>query len=68
MKKVEANRDLVLMTDVFCACIESGVLPKIESPCHFLARRLVAESGFKFKRKRFEFLKVHPISAGKKVV
>lgn len=44
--------DIALMVDVFCACIETGILPQPMSPCHLRARKLVAESGFKFKRKR----------------
>ena len=44
--------DLVLMIDVFCACIETGTLPKHGSPCHRLARRLVKDSGRQPKRKR----------------
>jgi len=43
---------LVLMVDVFAACIETGVLPSHGSPCHRLARGLVDKSGMKPKRKR----------------
>jgi len=44
--------DLVLMVDVFCACIETGCVPSHGSRCHRLARRLVDASGIKPKRKR----------------
>lgn len=44
--------ELVLMVDVFCACIETGVFPKHGSPCHRRARRMVEASGQKPKRQR----------------
>ena len=44
--------DLVLMVDVFCACIETGMLPKHGSPCHRKARKMVEASGQKPKRQR----------------
>jgi hypothetical protein len=48
----DEKQELVLMVDVFCACIETGVLPLQNSPCHKLARKLVDKSGMKPKRKR----------------
>lgn len=44
--------DLVLMVDLFCASIETGVFPTHGSPCHRRARKLVDASGQKPKRKR----------------
>ena len=44
--------ELVLMVDVFAACIETGVMPSHGSPCHRNARLLVDKSGIKPKRKR----------------
>ena len=44
--------DLLLMVDVFAACIETGVMPAHGSPCHRKARQLVEQSGQKPKRKR----------------
>ena len=44
--------ELVLMVDVFAACIETGVMPTHGSPCHRKARQLVDKSGMKPKRKR----------------
>ena len=48
--------ELVLMVDVFCACIETGVFPKHGSPCHRRARWMVDASGQKPKRKRRRLL------------
>ena len=48
--------ELVLMVDVFCACIETGVFPKHGSPCHRRARWMVDVSGQKPKRKRRRLL------------
>lgn len=45
-------RDYILMIDVFCACIETGILPKPDSECHRKARELVDASGWRPKRKR----------------
>ena len=45
-------RELILMVDVFCACIETGVFPTHGSPCHRMARKLVESSGQKPRRKR----------------
>jgi hypothetical protein len=50
--------DLVLMVDVFAACIESGTFPAHGSPCHRLMRKMVDESGMKPKRKRRRLPKV----------
>ncbi len=50
--------ELVLMIDVLCACIETGVLPKHGSPCHRKARDLIKRSGFLPKRKRRRLPKV----------
>jgi hypothetical protein len=44
--------ELVLMVDVFCACIETGVFPAHGSPCHRRARWMVEASGQKPKRQR----------------
>jgi len=44
--------ELVLMADVFAACIETGIMPTHGSPCHRKARELVDKSGMKPKRKR----------------
>jgi len=44
--------ELVLMVDVFAACIETGRMPTHGSPCHRKARQLVDKSGMKPKRKR----------------
>ena len=44
--------NFVVMTDLLCACIESGLVPDINSPCHHMARWLVDDSGMKTSRKR----------------
>ena len=44
--------DLVLALDVFCACIETGILPAHGSEYHRKARELVRKSGCQPKRKR----------------
>jgi hypothetical protein len=44
--------ELVLMVDVFAACIETGIMPTHGSPCHRKARQLVDKIGMKPKRKR----------------
>jgi hypothetical protein len=44
--------EMVLMVDVFCGCIETGIMPTHGSPCHRKARQLVEDSGIKPKRKR----------------
>lgn len=51
------RKDLILMVDVFCASIETGIMPQLGSPCHRLARRLVARSGWVPKRKRVRLAK-----------
>ena len=43
---------MVLMIDALCACIETRVYPVHGSPCHRMARRLVADSGMAPKRMR----------------
>jgi hypothetical protein len=45
-------RELILMVDVFCACIETGLFPTHGSPCHRMARKLVESSGQKPRRRR----------------
>jgi hypothetical protein len=52
-------KELVLMLDVLCAAIETKILPAIGSPCHRLARKLVSDSGVRYKRKR---LRLNPTS------
>ena len=52
MRKRDLTPDLVLMVDVFCACIETGILPTHGSPCHRRARKLVDDSGMAPERKR----------------
>ena len=55
MKKGARDRekaDLVLMVDLFCACIETCVFPSHGSACHRFARKLVDNSGFKPLRRR----------------
>lgn len=47
--------ELVLMVDVFCACIETEIFPFHGSNCHRRARKLVEKSGMKPKRKRRPF-------------
>jgi len=44
--------NLALAVDLFCASIETGTLPSINSPCHHMARWLVDDSGMKTSRKR----------------
>jgi hypothetical protein len=44
--------NLALAVDLFCASIETGTLPGINSPCHHMARWLVDDSGMKTSRKR----------------
>ena len=44
--------DLVLLVDIFAACIETGILPTHGSPCHRKARQAVDDSGMKPQRKR----------------
>ena len=44
--------NLALAVDLFCASIETGTLPSIDSPCHHMARWLVDDSGMKIARKR----------------
>lgn len=44
--------DLVLLVDLFAACIETGIFPAHGSPCHRMARHAVNVSGIKPKRKR----------------
>lgn len=44
-------RELVLMVDVFAACIETGIMPTHGGPLHRKARELVDKSGAKPKRK-----------------
>lgn len=57
--------DLVLMVDLFCACIETVVRPTHGSPCHRLARALVDKSGMKPKRKRRRLPRVPNQNTGK---
>lgn len=49
---LDSYKDLVLMVDVFCACIETGVYAQHGSPCHRKARALVDRSGYVPERKR----------------
>ena len=51
-KAIKLFPDLVLMTDLFAACIETQTLPMHGSPCHRLVRKFVEDSGIKPKRKR----------------
>lgn len=53
--KIELQKDIVLMLDVFCACIESKIAPAKDSPCHRKCRELIDKSGIKFKRQRSKF-------------
>lgn len=53
--KIELQKDIVLMLDVFCACIESKIIPAKNSPCHRKCRELINKSGIKFKRQRSKF-------------
>ena len=45
-------RDLVLFVDMFCASVESGMIPMIGSPCHRMMRNMVDESGCRPVRRR----------------
>ena len=57
---------LVLMVDVFAACIETGIMPTHGCPCHRLARQLVDASGkLKPKRKRRRLPPLPKPGAGK---
>ena len=47
-------REMALMVDIFCACIETGIFPKPLSRCHRKARDLVDRSGYRFERERME--------------
>jgi hypothetical protein len=51
-KQAKLYPHMVLMIDVLCACIETRVYPVHGSPCHRMARRLVADSGMAPKRMR----------------
>lgn len=44
--------NLALAVDLFCASIETGTLPSIDSPYHHMARWLVDDFGMKTSRKR----------------
>ena len=44
--------ELVLLVDIFAACIETNILPTHGSPCHRKARQAVNDSGMKPQRKR----------------
>jgi len=44
--------ELVLLVDIFAACIETNILPTFGSPCHRKARQAVDKSGMKPQRKR----------------
>lgn len=44
--------DLVLMVDLFCASIETGVYPQPGSECHKMAREFVEASGQVPERER----------------
>ena len=46
------QKAVVLMLDVLCGCIETGLMPTHGSPAHRLARKMVDKSGYKFTRKR----------------
>ena len=48
----EKLSDLVLMVDLFCASIETGVFPKPGSECHKMAREFVEASGQVPERER----------------
>ena len=51
-KQAKLYPHMVLMIDALCACIETRVYPVHGSPCHRMARRLVADSGMAPKRMR----------------
>lgn len=44
--------NLVVMVDLLCALIETGIMPSINSPLHHTARWLVDDSGHKPSRRR----------------
>ena len=44
--------NLAIMVDIFCAIIETGILPSVNSPVHHTARWLVDDTGHKPKRIR----------------
>lgn len=50
--KIELQKDIVLMLEVFCACIENKIIPAKDSPCYKTCRELIDKSGIKFKRER----------------
>ena len=52
MTSREYRAELVVMVDIFCACIETRVLPSVSSKCHQWARELVELSGRMPVRKR----------------
>ncbi len=54
--------NLALMVDIFCASIESGILPAVNSPVHHAARWLVDDSGHKHKRIRTRLKHLKPKS------
>lgn len=53
MKRLDPTpENMALMIDTFCAGIEHGIWPVPNSEVHHMARWLVADSGFQFRRKR----------------
>lgn len=55
--KKPSYKDLVLMVDIFCAAIESGLFPIPGSLAHRMARYMVDKSGCKPRRKRMALSK-----------
>ena len=56
--------ELVLLVDIFAACIETNILPTHGSPCHRKARQAVNDSGMKPQRKRRRLPPNNRISSG----
>lgn len=54
------KENFAVMTDLFCACIETGTWPTPDSPAHCVARWLVADSGIKPDRRRVRLHKYRP--------